>query len=295
VPDLAADAVIRAAAFEWLRREDESTGQVLAYQRLCTTEFGGERLALIDPGGRGIRNPTRLVATLSVLTSPDGPYDDVDDGSGLVRYRFRTGRADQGDNIKLVRAHELGVPIIYFQKIETNFYTAIYPVQVAAVDDDGVLLDVSESGAAIDDLGALLTPERRYVAAQTKRRLHQVVFRGQVLVAYATSCAVCQLHEPTLLEASHILGDADGGEPAVTNGLSLCTIHHRAYDRNLLGISADARVHITPRLLVDRDGPMLLHGLQEMHGASLTLPRKASNQPDRDHLGQRFRQFQDAS
>lgn len=40
---------------------------------------------------------------------------------------------------------------------------------------------------------------------------------------------------------------------------------------------------------------MLLHGLQEMHGAALTLPRKANNRPDRDHLGVRFQQFRDAS
>jgi putative restriction endonuclease len=295
VPDLAADAALRAAVFAWLGREELSMGPVLAYQRLCTTEFGGERLALIDPGGRGIRNPAKLAATLSVLTSRDGPYDDdVDDGSGLVRYRFRTGNADQGDNIKLVRAHELGVPIIYFQKIAANSYTAIYPVHVAAVDEDSVLLDLSESSEATTDHGTPPIPQRRYAAAQTKRRLHQVVFRGQVLLAYATSCAVCRLHEPTLLEASHILGDADGGEPAVTNGISLCTLHHRAYDRNLLGISADTTVHITPRLLAATDGPMLLHGLQEMHGTTLTLPHKASNHPDRDHLGQRFQQFRDA-
>ena len=217
----------------------------------------------------------------------------------LVRCRInRLSRIDRvtGEPLRRYEHDHPGSMIhVDFQKIEKNFYTAIYPVRVADADGDGVLLDVSESGAATDELGTLLTPKRRYAAAQTKRRLHQVVFRGQVLVAYATSCAVCLLHEPTLLKASHILGDADGGEPAVTNGLSLCTIHHRAYDRNLLGISVDARVHITPRLLFDKDGPMLLHGLQEMHGAALTLPRKANNRPDRDHLGVRFQQFRDAS
>jgi len=288
------DAELRAAVFAWLAAEVAATGNLLDRDRLRRSVIAGEPMGLLDTG-RGIRNPRALDASISVMTSPDGPYDDIDNGSGLIRYAFRTGRADQGDNRKLVRAHELGVPIIYFQKLQANVYTVIYPVRVAGADDTSVLLDVSNSGGAIDELGTIDSAQRRYVTVETRRRLHQVMFRGQVLVAYSRRCAVCRLHEPTLLEASHILGDADGGDPTVTNGLSLCTIHHRAYDRNLLGISADAKVHIARRLLADTDGPMLLHGLQEMHGAPLTLPDRRLDQPDRESLGQRFLQFRDAS
>lgn len=291
---MSTDAEFRAAAFAWLDHEVAASANLLDRQRLLAATLLGEPLGLID-FSRGIRNPRQLDATLSVMSSPDGPYDDVDDGSGLIRYAFRTGRADQGDNTKLVRARDLSAPIIYFTKMAPNVYSAVYPVFVVGVDDQGVLLDVTGSVGAIDELGTVDSPQRRYTAALTKRRLHQVMFRGKVLVAYARRCTVCRLKEPSLLEASHILGDADGGDPTVPNALSLCTIHHRAYDRNLLGISADATVHITPRLLADTDGPMLLHGLQEMHGARLTLPLRDLDQPNRDALGQRFRLFQDAS
>ena len=40
---------------------------------------------------------------------------------------------------------------------------------------------------------------------------------------------------------------------------------------------------------------MLKHGLQDMHGTSLTLPRTRANRPDRDGLAERFAQFQKAS
>jgi putative restriction endonuclease len=197
------DAELRAAAFAWLAAEVAATGNLLDRDRLRRSVIAGEPMGLLDTG-RGIRNPRALDASISVMTSPDGPYDDIDNGSGLIRYAFRTGRADQGDNRKLVRAHELGVPIIYFQKLQANVYTAIYPVRVAGADDTGVLLDVSNSVGAIDELGTIDSAQRRYVTVETRRRLHQVMFRGQVLVAYSRRCAVCRLHEPTLLEASHI-------------------------------------------------------------------------------------------
>jgi putative restriction endonuclease len=60
-----------------------------------------------------------------------------------------------------------------------------------------------------------------------------------------------------ILDAAHILGDIEGGEPAVTNGLSLCAIHHRAFDQNLVGVSPDYVVHVSRRLREDEDGPML--------------------------------------
>ena len=110
--------------------------------------------------------------------------------------------------------------------------------------------------------------------------------------AYRATCAICSLKHAALLDAAHIIGDSeDGGDPIVTNGLSLCKIHHAAYDRNLLGISADYTVHLDKKLLDEIDGPMLRHGLQEMHGRTLILPIKRSELPDRDRLSVRFERF----
>lgn len=77
----------------------------------------------------------------------------------------------------------------------------------------------------------------------------------------------------------------------MTNGLSLCKIHHAAYDRNLLGISPDYTVHLDQGLLDEVDGLMLRYGLQEMHGRSLILPIKRNELPDRERLSARFERF----
>jgi putative restriction endonuclease len=91
----------------------------------------------------------------------------------------------------------------------------------------------------------------------------------------------------------HIIPDnALRGEPVVPNGLALCKIHHAAYDRNILGIRPDYVVEIHHRLLVETDGPMLRHGLQEHHGKLLMqVPTRRSERPDPDRLVERYVQF----
>ena len=136
---------------------------------------------------------------------------------------------------------------------------------------------------------------RRYVERVVKQRVHQPEFRGKVLLAYENQCAVCHLRHPELLDAAHILPDSHPeGRAVVTNGLSLCKIHHGAYDADFLGIDPDYKVHINATLLEERDGPMLRHGLQEMHGVRITLPRARRQQPDRANLDERFRTFRRA-
>lgn len=95
-----------------------------------------------------------------------------------------------------------------------------------------------------------------------------------------------------MLDAAHIIEDSsETGDPAVTNGVCLCKIHHAAYDRQLLGIAPDLVVHINERLLREEDGPMLRHGLQEMHGRPLVAPARRAQRPDPDRLRLRFERF----
>lgn len=75
------------------------------------------------------------------------------------------------------------------------------------------------------------------------------------------------------------------------NGLSLCKIHHAAFDINLLGISPDYEVGVDHELLAEVDGPMLQHGLKEMHGRILVLPERRREWPDRDRLATRWSEF----
>jgi putative restriction endonuclease len=239
---------------------------------------------------KGIWNPRELDATLSVVSSADGPYADEELAPGVWRYDYEAGSI-QGSNTKLRRAYEDAVPIILLRKIATGVYVPHFPVYVVADDPNGRYFTLAVQDVAM--LKDLDDPDvRRYAERVVKQRVHQREFRGRVLLAYDNRCAVCRLRHPELLDAAHILPDSHPeGRPVVPNGLSLCKIHHGAYDSNFLGIDPGYQVHINADLLLEVDGPMLRHGLQEMHGTTLTLPSKRAQRPDKGNLEERFEQF----
>jgi putative restriction endonuclease len=234
-------------------------------------------------------------AALSIQTSAKSPYADrvVDDG---ILYAYRAGDVDQPDNRALRQAHALRVPLVYFVGTRPGWYKPIFPCFVLE-DDPAAQMVLVSPGAMVGPMDepepvALEDPiERRYAVRQTRVRLHQARFRGRVLPAYASQCAICRLKELRLLDASHIVSDVEvEGEPSVRNGLSLCAIHHRAFDQHLVGVSPDYQVHVSRRLLEDEDGPML-DLLKGSHGVSLQLPRRRADRPDRGGLAMRFEWF----
>jgi len=256
----------------------------------------GETRRVIDTS-KGIWNPRDLAATLSIVSSPTGPYDDRDVDGGLFHYDYRAG-STEGDNTKLRRAFQLGLPVILLRKIDNGIYVPVFPTYVVADDIENrqFVLALDESLRFLANPLSPTAAEKRYAERVVRARLHQPEFRARVIRAYHTTCAICSLKHADLLDAAHIIGDGqDGGDPIVTNGLSLCKIHHAAYDRNLLGISPDYTIHLDKNLLDEVDGPMLRHGLQEMHGKSLILPIKRNELPDRERLSARFERFRSRS
>ena len=67
----------------------------------------------------------------------------------------------------------------------------------------------------------------------------------------------------------------------MSNGLSLCTIHHRAFDEDLVGISPDYEVRVASRLLEEEDGPML-DLLKKAHATAIQVPARKTLRPDRE-------------
>ena len=281
------------------RLEDVVTknGGVISRAELSAFDLGdGTTRRLVDQS-RGIWNPQSMSATLSIISSPDGPYDDKEIEGGLLRYDYRAG-STEGDNAKLRRALETGLPIILLRKIATGVYVPIFPVFVVADDRENrqFVIALDEGQRFIEDPLHLTEDQRRYAQRVVKQRLHQPEFRGRVIRAYDTRCTVCSLRHGDLLDAAHIVEDGhELGHAVVTNGLSLCKIHHAAFDRKLLGIDPRYTVHINSSLLEEVDGPMLKHGLQEMHKRVLKLPRRRTDWPDPQRLALRWDDFRSAS
>jgi putative restriction endonuclease len=234
-------------------------------------------------------------AALSIQTSSKSPYDDEILADGFL-YAYRAGAIDQPDNRALRAAHELQVPLVYFIGTRPGWYKPVFPCYVREdrPADRMVLITPGELIGPVDEPVPVQLEEeieRRYAVRQTRVRLHQARFRGRVVPGYNSQCAICRLKELRLLDAAHILGDVvEGGEPTVSNGLSLCAIHHRAFDQNLVGVSPDYVVHVSRRLREDEDGPMLAL-LKRFHELPLLVPSSLADRPDRDRLDSRFARF----
>lgn len=95
---------------------------------------------------------------------------------------------------------------------------------------------------------------------------------------------------------SHIIPDTEeAGHPVVSNGMALCKLHHAAYDSFLLGITADYLIVVREDVMAETDGPLLKHGLQELHQTRIELPVRRKNWPSREALEWRFAQFEESS
>lgn len=262
-------------------------------------DFDGTPVSLVVQPG--IRKPRFLDAALTIrttFTKPGQlpPYEDALGGDGFVRYKYRGLDPHHPDNRALREAMQRELPLAYFVGIAPGIYHAQFPVFIIGEDASAhefvIAVDETQRLLGIDPAVPTTAARRSYIERLTRQRLHQPVFRARVLRAYRTRCALCQLRHPDLLDAAHILPDGHPrGLPVVPNGLSLCKIHHAAYDGNILGVRPDLRVEVRADVLREIDGPMLRHGLQEMNGRTLEVPSGRDSRPDRESLDERYELF----
>jgi putative restriction endonuclease len=293
------DEPVRLAAFGYLDRQRAIHGDALPYSVLkAGFEFEGQRVHLIGP--EGIFAPAGFDIPLTLKTAPEvsgrpRPYEDEWIENELLRYRYRGMDPQHPDNVGLRRAMAERIPLIYLDGVERGRYHAIYPVYV--IEDDPASLsftvaDSSTSAAHVAGVASEGELERRYATRLTRQRLHQVAFRNRVITAYREVCAICRLQQRALLDAAHIIRDAaEEGRPVISNGLSLCKLHHAAFDVNIIGIRPDLIVELRRDVLEQHDGPMLVHGLQGFQGGLLQVPRRPEWRPDSAALEQRYDEF----
>jgi putative restriction endonuclease len=298
------DQRVRLAAFAFLEELVREHGDSLPRERLVEGfRFEGRRVPLQGP--QGIFKPAVLPAIpLSITTVPvqpgkARPYDDGFRPDGSIVYRYRGTDPRHHENAGLREAMRRRTPLVYFHGIAPGVYLATWPVHVVEdrPEDLAFVVDVDAAGRSIGSASLIADADlrRRYSTVTTRARLHQEAFRERVLRAYRERCALCRLRHRELLEAAHIVPDADPlGEPLVSNGLALCKLHHAAFDRDLIGIRPDLVVELRRDILEESDGPMLLHGLQGFHRRSITVPSVPRLRPDPELLRARWERFRRA-
>lgn len=302
--DRAQDARYRAAAFEFLSDQIERHGDVLPRSILAHGfELDQRTVPLLGP--QGIFKPAVMDVPLSMTTVPSGPYDDGFDDGGMLHYRYRGTDPFHRDNVGLRFAMQEQLPLVYFHRVVPSKYVAAWPVFVVGDDPSRLSFDVQiddamhvglESGSPWIARDDSTEARRQYVTSLVRRRVHQRTFRERVLLAYRQECAFCHFRHAELLEAAHITPDSDPlGEPVVSNGLSLCRLHHGAFDRHFVAVRPDHRIEVRHDLLKETDGPTLVHGIQNLHGTVIQLPRRSADRPGTERLAERYEVFLEQS
>ena len=84
----------------------------------------------------------------------------------------------------------------------------------------------------------------------SKRKKRDPSFRENVLKAYEYKCAVCGFdvklrYQPVALEAAHIKWHQAGGPDTEVNGLALCVLHHKLFDRGVFMLSKELKIFVS--------------------------------------------------
>jgi putative restriction endonuclease len=269
-------------------------------------KFEGRSIPLVQQ--RGIVKTRSVEAALTIRTAfvPDPalrPYDDHEGLDGYPRYKWQGSNPADFDNVALRAAMKQQRPLAWFRGVAPSLYLADLPVWVVdeemALQQFVVALDATmrDNWPPNEVLDHPIDYElrRRYATSVVRTRVHQRVFRERVLHAYEHRCALCNLRHDNLLDAAHIKEDSEGGEPVVPNGVSMCAIHHRAFDGNVIGIRPDYVIEVRNDVLEETDGPTLRFALQGVHKAPLSVPRLRAARPDVERLEERYQRFREAS
>ena len=155
------------------------------------------------------------------------------------------------------------------------------------VPEEAELLDrVAQDPTAIgqDEIEQSVAEPRQFAIVSTQRALRESDFRRRVLTAYSRRCAMCGL-ALRLLDGAHILPAAHADSSDETaNGVALCALHHRAFDRALVTFDNAYRIHVNHRKEQDLIAAHEAQGLDEFKQAlrpALALPPDRRDRPRR--------------
>lgn len=117
------------------------------------------------------------------------------------------------------------------------------------------------------------------------RRKRSVNWPGRVLLAWDRRCSFCgfdgQLGSGVVgIEAAHIRWFNFDGPDELDNGLALCSLHHKLFDRGAIGLSGDYRIRVSAHYTARTDAGRMVYELADRE----LEPRPGTPLPAHQHL-----------
>ena len=112
-------------------------------------------------------------------------------------------------------------------------------------------------------------------------------FKKTVMLAYEYRCAFCGFdgylrNTPVGIDAAHIKMRSYQGPDHITNGMALCVLHHRLFDRGALGLDEDLRILVSMHVIV-RD-ERTRRPLIDLVDTPMRKPQPGYEIPDNDYV-----------
>lgn len=247
--------------------------------RLEWTSTADRLAALIAEFGPPSRtSPTQSAAYPFTRLRSDGVWQlsqDVPmDLTGPLAAGHVSGQLSSAIEVSL-QSHPGRIEAMARQIVERQFPPTLAPDVLAAV---GFAPDAAPASA-----GATVPDRRRRSAS----------WRAEVLTAWDGACAFCGYDgmlagAPVGVEAAHVRWFTFDGPDDLDNGLALCALHHKLFDRGALGLTTDHRVEVAQSFRAVGSG----RAVYDLHGVRLR-PRPGTVLPAIHHIdwhrGQVFR------
>ncbi|MDE0524257.1 MAG: HNH endonuclease [Boseongicola sp.] len=193
--------------------------------------------------------------------SADGPIRTYGKGGDASARDLREQHARGGYEdciLQVLKADPRHVGVVARRLLDRHFPESLHQ---GILDDVGLSLDAGP--------------------APSGRRKRDPEFRQKVLMAYEKRCCVCGYDlrlgdRPAGLEAAHIKWHTHGGPDDVSNGLSLCVLHHKAFDLGAFTVQNDGCTIACSQHL---SGSTNVDWLIGFHGKSLKKPQSSEYLP----------------
>lgn len=176
-----------------------------------------------------------------------------------------------------------------FGGLKPDIYQTIIKNRELADRLIGVLLEVFPDSYHQDILDQVGLDDQTVVRKVRKRDPR---FREEIIRAYEYQCAICgfsaRLNRDFIgVEAAHIKWHQADGPDDIKNGIALCSLHHKLFDRGVFTLDDSFRMLVSE----EATGTGLFqHLVTNFHGQVIRQPQRSTYYPDPVFIGWHVRE-----
>ncbi|MBR5551119.1 MAG: HNH endonuclease [Muribaculaceae bacterium] len=210
----------------------------------------------------------------------------------ITKYAKILGRTPSALNMKIGNIGRLDpdlkeqgiIGLTHGAKLEEEVWSEFYDnPELLAFESERIIAQLSNQNIEIStDIKIEDLPKGTERNVLIKQRVNQSFFRAVVMSSYNSHCCISGINVPELVEACHIVDWAQDYKNRTNpkNGLCMNSFFHKAYDKNLLGITPDMKIVISEKLQYSATENSFSNYLRELNGRKIILPDKFFPQPD---------------